>query len=100
MNLLESLLDGDASIDLLLSDACELCAERCENWVKSRLDIGLEDRLDRLAFYINDDNWELDDFLRVHLNTVVIVTRALKVKDANVVQWRLSEVLRCLVIHD
>ena len=100
MNLLESFLNGDTSIDLFLGDACELCAEGRENWVKSWLDIGLEDRLDRLAFHINDDNWEFNDFLRVHLDTVVIVTRALKVKDANVVQWRLSEVLRCLVVHD
>jgi len=63
MYLRKSIFDVNSGVNLILSDAGELCAEICQLWVKSRLHIHLEGRLDALRLHVNEDDWELDDLL-------------------------------------
>ena len=63
MYLRKSIFDVNSGVNLILSDAGELCAEFCQLWVKSRLHIHLEGRLDALRLHVNEDDWELYDLL-------------------------------------
>jgi len=90
VHLLKCFGDIDATIHLLLGDASQLGAEGSQCGVKRGLDVGLEHRLDGLSAHVDNHDWELYDFLRLHLDSLVVGASALKVKHADVVE-------RCLV---
>ena len=83
VSLVQRLGKGDASIDLLLRDSGQFRAERSELCVDLRLHIGLELRNDRLLTHVNDDYWELDDFLAAKRISLIVSARAFEVIDAN-----------------
>ena len=98
----ESIPDVNASIDHVLRNSSQLSAEGCEHGVQGRLDIHVEFRLDLFGFDVNEHYWELNDFLSVHLGHVVVLVfaRALEVKDADVVERCLMDILFALPVED
>jgi len=77
---------------LFLSNASERCAELSKFRVDSWFNIGLEYILDSFVFDINDDYWELYDFIESEVFSAFLAL-ALKVIDTNVVKGSFINVL-------
>lgn len=100
MGVLKSHSDVDSTVDLFLSDPCQLCAEGCQDRVEGGLDVSLKGRLDCLRFHVNDHDREFNDFLGIHLHVLVVIAGTLEVIDADVIKWRLVKKLMLWEVQD
>lgn len=64
MDLIECFFQSDTPVDLLLSDSCELGAERGQLWMNGWLYIRLIFSYDLLLFDIDNHDREFNDFLK------------------------------------
>lgn len=95
MQLFKSLLDCDTTFNLLLLDSSEISAERSKYWIQCWLNIGLEDSFHCLGFYIDNNDWELNNFISLQgFRSISIFALAFEVVHTNVVERsRIEELL-------
>jgi len=93
--LLQSHFNGDSVVNILLSDACQPCAELSNLRVNGGFDVGLPHCAHCLRPAVHNHHREFNYFLKLQVlvSLVRIFTSALEVKDAQVVYGGLVHIL-------
>lgn len=90
--------DVDATVNLLLSDSAELCAEIGQLGVEHGLDNSLEGGDDGVLASVNEHDRVIDNLLAIHFHRIAVAARVLEVEDAEVLEWGLvcEDAARCI----
>lgn len=78
--------DMDTAVDLFLRDPRQFRAKRGQLGVKDGLDVALKGGDDGFLAHVDEYDRVLNHLLAVHLDRLVVVASALKVKDAEVLE--------------